>query len=200
MAAININVSCHPDNTVFDIMPSDRCRCDYLGQHRLPQASKFINGRAELAHIKRKIRSLDQHMSQLTTLRHALLVHSRRLRNSLLPIHNLPVEILSCIFKQLLVALSEHLESLGSQYYRRLRQAFVLGSVSSHFRQVASGTPELWRRMRLRIPNIEAIGKASYLIQHCIALASSLDIFVTGAPNQEVASSALDALLTPDTT
>jgi hypothetical protein len=174
-------------------------QCDYLGRHAVLPA--LMSERDELAHIDGKLRSLDQHISQLTTSRHALLLRSRQLQNSLLPVHNLPVEILSLIFKHLVNALCGKDSDSDYQYRTRLRQAFVLGSVSSHFRHVAFTTPELWRRICLKIINIEAIGRALSLLQHCIALSPSVDICVSEVPfDEEEARSALDILLTQDTT
>jgi hypothetical protein len=114
------------------------------------------------------------------------------------PIHTLPIEILSYIFQQLVY--SVHYDHWYFNWYEKCRrQAFVLGSVSSHFRHVAFGTPELWKRIPLLITNGEAIGKASSLLQHCITLAPSVSISVAGTLDEEETCSAIDILLTPDT-
>jgi hypothetical protein len=187
-------------------------QCSYLDQHTLPHA--FASERAELVHINEQISSLDSHISQLTTLRSTLLRRSGQLHNKLTPIHTLPIEILSYIFQELVN--SHHYDypcfdwceasshpaivpvSIRS-HEACLRQAFILGSVSSHFRHVALGTPEIWKRIPIVITNGEAIDKASSLLQFCITLAPSVDISVCLAVDEEKVRLAFDVLLTPDT-
>jgi hypothetical protein len=171
-------------------------QCDYLDRGTLPPA--FASERAELVHIIEQISSLDSHISQLATLRSTLLCRSRQLHNMLLPIHTLPIEILSYIFQQL-THLGDHDYSNLDRYDECLRRAFVLKSVSSHFRHVAFGTPELWKRIPLLIFHDEAIGKASSLLQFCITLAPSVDISVCLAVDEEKVRLAFDVLLTPGT-
>jgi hypothetical protein len=184
-------------NTTFaDSMASsiDVHQCDYLRPHSLP-----LGFTSELVNINEQISSLDSHISQLITLRDALRRRSRQLHNLLSPIQTLPIEVLSYIFQQL-VDPDQCYRRCLPWYRRYLTQALVLSSVSSHFRRVAFGTSKLWKCIPLYITNGEAIGKASSLLQHCIALAPTINISVFDRLDEEGARSAIDILLTSDVT
>ncbi|KAF7783255.1 hypothetical protein Agabi119p4_2631 [Agaricus bisporus var. burnettii] len=151
--------------------------CDYL--RSITALYVFAGEQAELIHVNEQLSSLDRHIAELNTLRSTLHRRTVQLQNQLLPIYTFPLEILSYIF-QLVVGPENYHRYSGGCYQECLRQAFVLSSVSSHFRHVAFGTSELWDRISLQIVEDKAIGNISPLLQHCISCASrnvSLCIF-----------------------
>jgi hypothetical protein len=182
-------------------MASTSPKCDYLGSNTaIPYA--FASERAELVHVNEQIRLLDGHISQLNALRRALRRRSRQLHNALLPIHTLPIEVLSQIFQHIIDSEDDH-DSKYSKYYEYrecLRLAFVLSSVSTYFRDVALCSPELWKRIPLNIINGEAIGKVSSLLQYCMALAPCVSVSISDALEREEACSAAETLFTSDMT
>jgi hypothetical protein len=174
-------------------------RCNYLPSRSTPYV--FASERAELVHINQQISSLDDHISQLNALRNTLHLRLYQLQNLLSPVHALPVEVLSSIFKQVIGSIG--FSFLGPDPYRLcLRQALVLSSVTTHFRYVAFSTPELWKKIPLALHRTgpEATGKASALLQHCTALASNVDVSISDKLKlKRPVRSAIGVLLTPDT-
>jgi hypothetical protein len=116
------------------------------------------------------------------------------------PIDSLPIEILSDIFTRLIRL--DHDADWGLKGYQKcLRQALVLTSVSSPFRYAAFATHDLWMRVPLVIASPEDVEKASSLLRLCTTLAHCVQIFVNETlTDHESARSAIDILLTPDTT
>jgi hypothetical protein len=74
--------------------------------------------------------------------------------------------------------------------------------VSAHFRDVALATPELWKRVPLELQRAdpETIGKASALLHHCMALASSVNVSISGSLNGQNTRSAIEVLFASDAT
>jgi hypothetical protein len=142
-------------------------------------------------------RSIDSHIFQLSTLQGALQYHPNKLPNKLPPIYTIPIEVLSRIFEQLVVILHENKHF---RWYRAcLSHAFVLRSVSTHFRHVALGTPALWKGVAIYIPNRKSVGSSLSLLKHCISLAASVNVSIIDQLDEEEACLAIDALFTADT-
>jgi hypothetical protein len=166
---------------------TDSSKCDYA------------SAPAELVHLNDQKCSLDHPTSQLNALPVALQHRPNQLGNMLSPIYTLPIEVLSRIFRQLIF--SPHIPGYLYFWYRAcISQAFVLGSVSVHFRQVALGTPQLWKRVPIYLPNPNTVGKSLLLLQHCMALTTGVNVSVLHLLNEEEAHSVIDTLLNSDTT
>ncbi|EKM81381.1 hypothetical protein AGABI1DRAFT_91089 [Agaricus bisporus var. burnettii JB137-S8] len=143
--------------------------CDYLRSMTAPYVS--ASEQAELSHMHERLASLDRHISELNTLRSTIHRRASQLHNQLSLINTLPIEIFSYILQLVVGSKNKNFYSGGCCYRECLRQAFVLSSVSSHFRHVAFGTSELWDRISLQIAEDEVIGNISPLLQHCISCA-----------------------------
>jgi hypothetical protein len=172
-------------------------QCDYLDPRALANAPTDV--REQLVHINNQISAIDSHVSQLIAMRDGLRRRSRQLHNMLLPIYNIPTEILSYIF-QLAVNLSVRHLTRTSLYRHCLPRALDLSSVSFHFHHVAFCTPELWQRVPLFLTSRQAVCKASSLLRHCVTVAPMLKITVSETLVKEEARPAIDILLTPDVT
>ncbi|KAF7783264.1 hypothetical protein Agabi119p4_2640 [Agaricus bisporus var. burnettii] len=174
-------------------------RCDHLRNHKAPYA--FANQRAELIHVSEELSSLDRHISELNTLRSTLHLRTLQLHNLLSPIYVFPTEILSYIFQLVVNPESYDHRNFGI-HQECLDRALVLSSVTSQFRHIAFGTPELWNRILLCIVEGDPIGKVSSLLQHCIAHASSVTLCVIERHNKSGSDfrSVIETLLTSDTT
>jgi hypothetical protein len=175
--------------------------CDYLRYNPLPIPSLPSNEHAELAHANKESTSLDSHISQLDMLQQALQHRANQLHNRLSPINALPVEILSYVFERVNDSNVFAYPELHD-FQRCIRRAFVLGSVTTHFRRVAHGTPELWTRvpLNLRKPDLQDISRASALLQHCITLAPIINISVYQyhSLHEYKARTIIGVLLTPE--
>ncbi|KAF7783249.1 hypothetical protein Agabi119p4_2625 [Agaricus bisporus var. burnettii] len=172
-------------------------QCDHLRSITAPNV--FASEQAEFIHLNEQLSSLDRHIAELNTLRSTLHRRTVQLQNQLLPIYTFPFEVLTYIF-QLVVGPESYSSSFqcGQQYIRR---ALVLSSVSSHFRHVAFGTPELWNKIPLRVAEHKAIDNLS-LLQHCIAYASNVTVCVSDKYHNkcgEDVRSVIKTLFTPDT-
>lgn len=174
---------------------------DHLRSNPLPIPSLLSSEQAGPAHPNNEISLLDSQVSQLDTLRHTLHHRFCQLHNQLSPIHVLPIELLSYIFEQVN---DSEVHTCPDLYDCRqcIRRALLLGSVSTQFRYVALGTPELWKRvpLELRRTDPETISKALALLQHCITYAPSVNISVSDSLDESKARSAIAVLLTPETT
>jgi hypothetical protein len=95
------------------------------------------------------------------------------------PIYTIPLEILSLIFQEM-VEPEDPLKRDFRARSRGLQQAFVLASVSTHFRDVALRTPELWERIHLPILAEEPSkwAECTSLLRHCASYASHLELSV----------------------
>ncbi|XP_006460519.1 hypothetical protein AGABI2DRAFT_117463 [Agaricus bisporus var. bisporus H97] len=151
-------------------------QCDHL--RSIITLSVFTSEQTELIHINEQLSSLDRHIAELNTLRRTLHRRTVQLQNQLLPINTFPLEILSYIF-QLVVGQKDYRRYWEGCYQGCLGQAFVLSSVSSHFRHVAFGTPELWDRISLQIAEDKTIGNISPLLQHCISCAPNISLCIS---------------------
>ncbi|KAF7783263.1 hypothetical protein Agabi119p4_2639 [Agaricus bisporus var. burnettii] len=175
-------------------------QCGHLRPHTAPYV--FVNEQAELIHVNEQLSSVGRHIAELNTLQSTLRRRTLQLHNLLSPIHTLPIEILSYIFQ--LVVTPESYDHSNASFYREcLDQALVLSSVTSQFRHIAFGTPELWNRIPLRITKDKTIDNASSMLQHCVARASSVTICVSDRLNYESGGdlhSVIETLLTSETT
>jgi hypothetical protein len=84
-----------------------------------------------------------------------------------------------------------------------LRQAFALASVSNHFHDVALGTPDLWKRITLLVPEDPTSWMSSRsLLHHCASYAPYLELIVnvSGPRSDFTAEMIAQVFSSPDTT
>lgn len=168
--------------------------CDYLRLHIAPDK----NEPAELVHINEQITSLDDHILQLNELRRALHRRSCQLRNACSPAYTLPVEVLSHIFQFTIDPGTDTLLADFKTYSTCLRSALTLSSVSTPFRQVALDTPELWKRIPLKIFKVKNIDKFVSLLRHCTTLSPYVGVSVWEALREADIPSVVETLLSSD--
>ncbi|KAF7760058.1 hypothetical protein Agabi119p4_11753 [Agaricus bisporus var. burnettii] len=142
--------------------------CDYRPQDDYPYTL------TNLVQISEQVNSLNNHIRDLFKIRSNLLHRSNQLRSLA---STLPPEILSNIFRKLVdpdFALGEPSAPF------RLRQSFTLSSVSTHWRNAALGTPQLWEDMHCIVPNNnQSVDNLISLLQHCSSCAHTLNILLS---------------------
>jgi hypothetical protein len=114
------------------------------------------------------------------------------------PVYILPVDVLSYIFQLAVDPGTNSLLADIQTYSKCLRQSLILSSVSTHLRQVALGTPELWKRIPLKIFKITLIDRFTSLLGHCTALSPYVGVSVWEVLNEAEAPRVVETLLTPD--
>ncbi|XP_006455945.1 hypothetical protein AGABI2DRAFT_121859 [Agaricus bisporus var. bisporus H97] len=145
--------------------------CDYL----LQEDSPFIVAErlTDLALVDDQINRLNDHIRDVHRTRSDFLYHSNQIHS---PATTLPIEVLSAIFCHLVDPELRPSEPTTSSH-THLRQSFILSSVSSHWRQAALGTSELWEKIEAEVyehPRLS--GHVISAIQHCASYAHTLNI------------------------
>ncbi|KAF7760049.1 hypothetical protein Agabi119p4_11744 [Agaricus bisporus var. burnettii] len=145
--------------------------CDYLLQDDSPHivAARLM----DLAQVNDQINRVNDHIREVYKIRSVFLHRSNQIRS---PATTIPIEVLSAIFCHLVDPELMPDEPTTSSPIC-LHQSFILSSVSSHWRQAAFATPELWTNIQSRVHKHTHVAKSVIsALQHCSTYARTLNI------------------------